>query len=113
MSGSVYARVGVVSSAVSGIVWSSILLYSFEDFSLDTTRRELRRSGTLIALQPQVFDLLEYSIRNRERVVTKRSTGCRVERTDCLGIDFEHADQCGAQRDRRQRRGTAPPSHRA
>jgi len=47
------------------------LLYSFEDFSLDTARRELRRSGALIALQPQVFDLLEYSIRNRERVVTK------------------------------------------
>jgi TolB-like protein len=47
------------------------LLYSFEDFSLDTARRELRRSGALIALQPQVFDLLEYSIRNRERVVSK------------------------------------------
>jgi hypothetical protein len=35
------------------------LLYSFEDFSLDTARRELRRGGTLIALQPQVFDLLD------------------------------------------------------
>jgi adenylate cyclase len=47
------------------------LLYSFEDFALDTARRELRRGGALIALQPQVFDLLEYAIRNRERVVTK------------------------------------------
>jgi adenylate cyclase len=47
------------------------LLYSFEDFSLDTARRELRRGGALIPLQPQVFDLLEYSIRNRQRVVTK------------------------------------------
>ena len=47
------------------------MLYSFEDFSLDTARRELRRSGTPIALQPQVFDLLEYLIRNRERVVGK------------------------------------------
>jgi class 3 adenylate cyclase len=47
------------------------VLYSFEDFSLDTARRELRRSGALIALQPQVFDLLEYAIRNRERVVSK------------------------------------------
>ena len=47
------------------------MLYSFEDFSLDTARRELRRDGALIALQPQVFDLLEYSIRNRERVVSK------------------------------------------
>src|SRR5262249_6033944 len=47
------------------------MLYSFENFSLDTARRELRRGGTLIALQPQVFDLLEYAIRNRERVVSK------------------------------------------
>jgi hypothetical protein len=47
------------------------LLYSFEDFSLDTARRELRRSGALIALQPQVFDLLEYSIGHRDRVVSK------------------------------------------
>jgi TolB-like protein/class 3 adenylate cyclase len=47
------------------------LLYSFEDFSLDTARRELRRGGALIPLQPQVFDLLEYAIRNRERVVSK------------------------------------------
>jgi adenylate cyclase len=47
------------------------LLYSFEDFSLDTARRELRRGGALISLQRQVFDLLEYLIRNRERVVGK------------------------------------------
>jgi DNA-binding winged helix-turn-helix (wHTH) protein len=47
------------------------LLYSFENFTLDTARRELRRSGALIALQPQVFDLVEYSIHNRERVVSK------------------------------------------
>ncbi len=64
----VNAQVGVLSSRMSGVVH---LLYSFEDFSLDTARRELRRSGALIALQPQVFDLLEYSIRNRERVVSK------------------------------------------
>jgi DNA-binding winged helix-turn-helix (wHTH) protein len=47
------------------------LLYSFEDLSLDTTRRELRRGSALVALQPQVFDVLEYLIRNRERVVSK------------------------------------------
>jgi adenylate cyclase len=47
------------------------MLYSFEDFCLDTGRRELRRNGTLISLQPQVFDLLEYLIRNREQVVGK------------------------------------------
>ena len=47
------------------------MFYVFEDFSLDMARCELRRSGTLISLQPQVFDLLEYVIRNRERVVSK------------------------------------------
>src|SRR5215475_8191448 len=47
------------------------LLYFFENYSLDTERRELRRGAEAISLQPQVFDLLEYLIRNRERVVSK------------------------------------------
>ena len=47
------------------------MLFSFEDYVLDTSRRELRRRGTAIAVQPQVFDLLEYLISNRDRVVTK------------------------------------------
>jgi TolB-like protein len=38
---------------------------------LDTDRRELRRGGAPVAVEPQVFDLLEYLIRNRERVVSK------------------------------------------
>jgi adenylate cyclase len=47
------------------------LLYSFEDFCLDTARRELRRGSARVSLQRQVFDVLEYLIRNRERVVSK------------------------------------------
>src|SRR5262249_18463051 len=47
------------------------LLYLFKDFALDTDRRELRRGAGLISMAPQVFDLLEYLIRNRERVVSK------------------------------------------
>jgi TolB-like protein/tetratricopeptide (TPR) repeat protein len=47
------------------------LLYIFGDYALDTDRRELRRGNGLIALQPQVFDLLEYLIRNRDRVLAK------------------------------------------
>src|SRR5215470_10502372 len=38
---------------------------------LDTERRELRRDGVPISLQPQVFDLLVHLIENRDRVVTK------------------------------------------
>lgn len=45
--------------------------YLFEDFVLDTDRRELRRGADVIPTTPQVFDLLEYLIRHRERVVTK------------------------------------------
>jgi adenylate cyclase len=47
------------------------LLYSFEGYALDTDVRELRRGGTVVAVQPQVFDLLEYLVRNRDRVITK------------------------------------------
>ena len=47
------------------------MLYFFEDFVLDPDRRELRRGNALIAVQPQVFDLLEYLITNRDRVVSK------------------------------------------
>lgn len=48
------------------------MLYFFEDFVLDPDRRELRRrDGGIVSLQPQVFDLLEYLIRQRDRVVTR------------------------------------------
>jgi TolB-like protein len=47
------------------------LRYLFEDYALDTDRRELRRGTDLVAVEPQVFDLLVYLIRNRERVVSK------------------------------------------
>ncbi|WP_027551914.1 winged helix-turn-helix domain-containing protein [Bradyrhizobium sp. Cp5.3] len=47
------------------------MAFKFEDFVLDPARRELRRAGTLVALEPQVFDLLIYLVRNRDRVVTR------------------------------------------
>lgn len=47
------------------------MLYRFEDYALDTDRRELRRGSVLLSASPQVFDLLEFLIRNRERVVSK------------------------------------------
>jgi TolB-like protein len=46
------------------------LLYHFSGFVLDTNRRELRGDG-LVAIEPQVFDLLEFLIRARERVVSR------------------------------------------
>jgi DNA-binding winged helix-turn-helix (wHTH) protein/predicted ATPase len=47
------------------------VIYDFEDCSLDTDRRELRRGSNLVAIEPQVFDLLLFLIRNRARVVSK------------------------------------------
>ena len=45
--------------------------YLFEDFTFDTERRELHRGRDAVSITPQVFDLLDYLIRNRERVVSK------------------------------------------
>lgn len=45
--------------------------FLFDGYELEIERRELRRDGSLVALEPQVFDLLVYLIRNRSRVVTK------------------------------------------
>ena len=45
--------------------------YLFEDCALDTDRRELRRGAGLVAVEPQVFDLLVYLSRHRDRVVSK------------------------------------------
>lgn len=45
--------------------------YLFENCALDTDRRELRRGAELVAIPPQVFDLLDYLIRNRDHVVSK------------------------------------------
>ena len=45
--------------------------FRFGDHLLDVDRRELSRGGEPIPLEPQVFDLLVYLIRNRDRVVTR------------------------------------------
>src|SRR5258705_3205709 len=47
------------------------LRYLFEEYAFDTARRELCRGPDVIPVTPQVFDLLAYLIRHRERVVTK------------------------------------------
>lgn len=45
--------------------------YLFENCVFDTERRELHRGADAVAVAPQVFDILAYLIRNRERVVSK------------------------------------------
>ena len=45
--------------------------FLFENHVLDLSRRELRRAGERISVEPQVFDLLVYLVENRDRVVSK------------------------------------------
>jgi TolB-like protein/cytochrome c-type biogenesis protein CcmH/NrfG len=45
--------------------------FHFDDHFLDTIGRELRRGSKLVAVEPQVLDLLIYLVQNRDRVVSK------------------------------------------
>ncbi|AQA04983.1 transcriptional regulator [Mycobacterium sp. MS1601] len=49
----------------AGVVWR------FDDFELDTARYELRGNGSVIRIEPQVFDVLTQLVANRDRLVTK------------------------------------------
>jgi adenylate cyclase len=48
-----------------------VVAFHFGDLVLDTERRELRSGAKLVALEPLVFDLLEFLIRNRDHVVSR------------------------------------------
>ena len=43
----------------------------FGDCELSVERIELRRAGQIVDMEPQVFDVLAYLLRHRERVVPK------------------------------------------
>ncbi|MET0900860.1 MAG: alpha/beta fold hydrolase [Mycobacterium sp.] len=47
------------------------VVWRFADFELDTARYELRGNGSVIRIEPQVFDVLTQLVSNRERLVTK------------------------------------------
>lgn len=48
-----------------------LMVHRFSAFEIDEPRRELRAGNGVVALQPRVFDLLVYLVKNRERVVPK------------------------------------------
>ena len=83
--------------------------YLFEDYAFDIDRRELHRGADVVSITPQVFDLLDYLIRNRERVVSKDDLinaiwNGRIVSDAALTTRLNAARA----RDRRFRRGTAP-----
>jgi DNA-binding winged helix-turn-helix (wHTH) protein len=47
------------------------MLYSFDDYTLDTEHYELRQAGRLIRLEPQVFNALTYLVQHSGRTITK------------------------------------------
>src|SRR6266481_478780 len=47
------------------------MILSFDDCEIDLERREFRRAGTAVHVEPQVFDLLAYLAQNGDRVVSK------------------------------------------
>src|SRR5690242_15041392 len=63
---------GSIAAAVAAIQFQDASVqFVFADFVLDADRRELRRDSELIALEPQVYDLLLHLVQHRDRVVTK------------------------------------------
>ncbi len=47
------------------------MIVAFGDFELDGGLYQLRRGGEVVRLEPKVFDVLAYLVRQRERVVAK------------------------------------------
>ena len=54
------------------------MTYRFGDCELDTGLHELRRSGHVCPVEPQVFDLLLYLIERRDRMVSKVELNQRI-----------------------------------
>ncbi len=47
------------------------MIYSFDDFQLDTGAVELSRAGATVSVEPQVFALILLLVENRDRMVSK------------------------------------------
>src|SRR6476620_4353813 len=69
--GVVSTNEGVFMACTTQVQEVRSLRYLFEEYGFDTARRQLHRGTDAVSITPQVFDLLDYLIRNRERVVSK------------------------------------------
>jgi DNA-binding response OmpR family regulator len=67
--GELLARLHALIRRAGGITEPSRLSYA--ELSIDLLKREVIRSGNTIELQPKEFALLEYLLRNAERVLSK------------------------------------------
>jgi DNA-binding response OmpR family regulator len=67
--GELLARLQALIRRAGAILEPTSLLYA--DMRMDLLKREVMRSGIIIELQPREFALLEYFLRNAERVLSK------------------------------------------
>ena len=73
------------------------MLYIFDNYVLDPDRRELRCGATVVAIEPQAFDLLVHLIRQREHVVSRdEMIEFDLGRPHRFRIGAEYAHQCRA-----------------
>ena len=56
---------------IADYFWSRPMTFVFDDCEVHCERRELYRTGTMVHVEPQVFDLLVHLVRHRDRVVSK------------------------------------------
>jgi DNA-binding winged helix-turn-helix (wHTH) protein len=59
------------NGSTAGTIRDAKLLFLFDNYTLDTDRRELRHGAVAVPVEPQVFDLLAYLVKNRNRVASK------------------------------------------
>jgi DNA-binding winged helix-turn-helix (wHTH) protein/pimeloyl-ACP methyl ester carboxylesterase len=84
------------------------MIFVFGDMSLDPERRELRSGSKMVPIEPKVFDLLEFLIRNRDRVVSRDDLvasiwgGCAVS-DSAIAVRI-HAARCAIGDDGEQQR---------
>ena len=84
------------------------MVLAFGDHRLDIERRELRRGTELVAVEPKVFDLLVFLVRQRDRVVSKDDLLQAIWDGRIVSeFGADHADQRGAPGNRRRRCGAA------
>ena len=67
--GELLARLHALIRRAGGLSEPTSLSYA--DLTMDLLKREIKRSGEVIELQPREFALLEYLLRNSERVLSK------------------------------------------
>jgi adenylate cyclase len=61
----------LVGRSLESAVCGDDVRFFFDAYAFDTDQRELRHRDIPVPLAPQVFDLLDHLVRNRERVVSK------------------------------------------